>query len=199
MFRFLLRIIAFQDILRRKPRWSWKRRLLRKKPACIPAVFPSLIKQKKEEAPYLLDFFLKSESDRRGSNPRSRPWQGRALPTTPLSHICKGCCASEAGDGNRTHVSSLEGWCSTIELHPQITGCCNLRCRCLPWNAQNRNRTSDTRIFSPLLYQLSYLGLYCLMYVLQPPATKIILTSFDRTVKPFFEKIISERSTIQLL
>ena len=26
---------------------------------------------------------------------------------------------SKAGDGNRTHVSSLEGWCSTIELHPQ--------------------------------------------------------------------------------
>ena len=25
-----------------------------------------------------------------------------------------------AGDGNRTHVSSLEGWCSTIELHPHI-------------------------------------------------------------------------------
>ena len=27
-------------------------------------------------------------------------------------------------------------------------------------NAQNRNRTSDTRIFSPLLYQLSYLGIF---------------------------------------
>ena len=27
--------------------------------------------------------------------------------------------------------------------------------------AQNRNRTSDTRIFSPLLYQLSYLGINC--------------------------------------
>ena len=27
---------------------------------------------------------------------------------------------NKAGDGNRTHVSSLEGWCSTIELHPQI-------------------------------------------------------------------------------
>ena len=26
---------------------------------------------------------------------------------------------NRAGDGNRTHVSSLEGWCSTIELHPQ--------------------------------------------------------------------------------
>ena len=25
-----------------------------------------------------------------------------------------------AGDGNRTRVTSLEGWCSTIELHPQI-------------------------------------------------------------------------------
>ena len=25
-------------------------------------------------------------------------------------------------------------------------------------SAQSRNRTSDTRIFSPLLYQLSYLG-----------------------------------------
>ena len=25
--------------------------------------------------------------------------------------------------------------------------------------AQGRNRTSDTRIFSPLLYQLSYLGM----------------------------------------
>src|SRR6266566_4507078 len=26
-----------------------------------------------------------------------------------------------AGDGNRTHVASLEGWCSTIELHPPGT------------------------------------------------------------------------------
>ena len=27
-----------------------------------------------------------------------------------------------AGDGNRTHATSLEGWGSTIELHPHI--CC---------------------------------------------------------------------------
>ena len=27
--------------------------------------------------------------------------------------------------------------------------------------AQTRNRTKDTRIFSPLLYQLSYLGIFC--------------------------------------
>ena len=25
-----------------------------------------------------------------------------------------------AGDGNRTHAASLEGWNSTIELHPRI-------------------------------------------------------------------------------
>ena len=28
-------------------------------------------------------------------------------------------CRSGAGDGNRTHTTSLEGWDSTIELHPQ--------------------------------------------------------------------------------
>ena len=25
-----------------------------------------------------------------------------------------------AGDGNRTHATSLEGWDSTIELHPRV-------------------------------------------------------------------------------
>ena len=33
------------------------------------------------------DISSRYKSDRRGSNPRSRPWQGRALPTTPLSHL----------------------------------------------------------------------------------------------------------------
>ena len=33
-------------------------------------------------------------------------------------------------------------------------------CFCAAKNAQSRNRTSDTRIFSPLLYQLSYLGIW---------------------------------------
>ena len=34
-------------------------------------------------------------------------------PAELLAHV------NGAGDGNRTRVSSLEGWCSTIELHPQ--------------------------------------------------------------------------------
>lgn len=29
----------------------------------------------------------------------------------------------KAGDGNRTHISSLEGWCSTTELHPHDNAC----------------------------------------------------------------------------
>ena len=36
-------------------------------------------------------------------------------PTELLSHKTNG-----AGDGNRTHVTSLEGWRSTIELHPHV-------------------------------------------------------------------------------
>jgi hypothetical protein len=30
-----------------------------------------------------------------------------------------GCTDTGAGDGNRTRMTSLEGWSSTIELHPR--------------------------------------------------------------------------------
>ena len=43
----------------------------------------------------------------------------------PPTHGLEGRCSIQlsyrlmkAGDGNRTHVISLEGWSSTIELHP---------------------------------------------------------------------------------
>ena len=49
-----------------------------------------------------------------------------------------------AGDGNRTHVTSLEGWSSTIELHPQ--GC----------GAVDEARTRDLHLGKVALYQLSY-------------------------------------------
>ena len=46
-----------------------------------------------------------------------------------LTHGLEGRCSiqlsyrriSGAGDGNRTHAASLEGWNSTIELHPQLS------------------------------------------------------------------------------
>ena len=28
--------------------------------------------------------------------------------------------AMKAGDGNRTHLASLEGWCFTTKLHPHL-------------------------------------------------------------------------------
>ena len=77
------------------------------------------------------------QSARRGSNPRPPPWQGGAPPlshsriynvlqeipalsASPIVCYANTVLCTEAGDGNRTHVSSLEGWCSTIELHPRI-------------------------------------------------------------------------------
>ncbi len=57
-------------------------------------------------------------------------------------------------------------------------------------NAQNRNRTSDTRIFSPLLYQLSYLGIaYSLVHCF---TTKCILHDFSTSVKTFFDNILQQ-------
>ena len=40
-------------------------------------------------------------------------------PAELLAHIYAAAADDGAGDGNRTHVTSLEGWNSTIELHPQ--------------------------------------------------------------------------------
>ena len=88
-----------------------------------------------------------------------------------------------AGDGNRTHVSSLEGWCSTIELHP------HKRYEIGKSNAQNRNRTSDTRIFSPLLYQLSYLGSFRREPKL--PATSVFYMTTERMSRYSYEKRFS--------
>ena len=48
----------------------------------------------------------------------------------PLAYCLEGSCSIQlsykrilkfgAGDGNRTHTTSLEGWDSTIELHPRL-------------------------------------------------------------------------------
>ena len=62
--------------------------------------------------------------------------------TKNLKQQAIGKSLNGAGDGNRTHTASLEGWNSTIELHPHIGG---------PSGA----RTPDTLIKSQVLYQLS--------------------------------------------
>ena len=57
------------------------------------------------------------------------------------STLCAG-----AGDGNRTHVVSLEGWNSTIELHPRMGDD----------GAVDETRTRDLHLGKVALYQLSY-------------------------------------------
>ena len=49
---------------------------------------------------------------------------GEYIPPTPRK--------AGAGDGNRTHIASLEGWNSTIELHPHSVNQLDpLRCQIL--------------------------------------------------------------------
>ena len=48
----------------------------------------------------------------KGFEPPTHGLEGRCSIQLSYGHILK------AGDGNRTHISSLEGWCSTTELHP---------------------------------------------------------------------------------
>ena len=62
-----------------------------------------------------------------GSNCRPLPYQGSALPLSHMGSALTSHCVDTAhelpkagaGEGNRTLVISLEGFSSTIELHPQ--------------------------------------------------------------------------------
>ena len=54
----------------------------------------------------------------KGFEPPTHGLEGRCSIQLSYGHILVMCIKyTRAGDGNRTHVSSLEGWCSTIELH----------------------------------------------------------------------------------
>ena len=58
-----------------------------------------------------------------GFEPRTHGLEGRCSILLSYEHThSKLALMCKAGDGNRTHVSSLEGWCSTIELHPHKVG-----------------------------------------------------------------------------
>ena len=54
-----------------------------------------------------------------------------------------------AGDGNRTHTTSLEGWGSTIELHPQIEAGKTMRSHRPPHHSVNYNSISPGALSRP--------------------------------------------------
>ena len=73
-----------------------------------------------------------------------------------------------AGNGTRTHISSLEGWSTTLVLYlhaleffmnlldsPASYRRSYIRVT-YGWSGTGQNRTADTQIFSLVLYQLSY-------------------------------------------
>ncbi|MDI3534722.1 MAG: hypothetical protein PWQ82_1087 [Thermosediminibacterales bacterium] len=77
---------------------------------------------------------------------RRHPDLNRGIKVLQTSALPLGYAAMERKTGFEPAALALARRCSTTELFPQTNG------------ASGRNRTTDTRIFSPLLYQLSYRG-----------------------------------------
>ena len=92
----------------------------------------------------------------------------------------------KAGDGNRTHVSSLEGWCSTIELHPHMyyaivigvtrfelaTPCSQSRC------------SSQTEPHPVILFPKTQMGLYYVKTALSIPFRRNLCPSAQENSVP---------------
>ena len=81
-----------------------------------------------------------------------------------------------AGTGNRTRVSSLEGWCSTIELHPHN-------------GRGDRDRTCDLMVPNHARSHLRHTPIVILYSFILPhlSATKIILHDDFKSVNTFFK------------
>ena len=74
-------------------------------------------------------------------------------PAELQTHILNPLRIKKAGDGNRTHVSSLEGWCSTIELHPHEIGVTGFE----PATSWSQTRRSSQAEPHPVFYCSTYL------------------------------------------
>jgi hypothetical protein len=110
---------------------------------CSPRDFKSLASANSATSALILEATL-------GIEPRIRVLQTRAL---PLGYVAifkrtRKCPFKIMERKTRLELATptLARLCSTTELFPQKIG------------ASAQNRTADTRIFSPLLYQLSYRG-----------------------------------------
>ena len=88
----------------------------------------------------------------------------------------------KAGDGNRTHVSSLEGWCSTIELHPHVVGVTGFE----PATSWSQTRRSSQAEPHPDISFISLSLRLCVSFV-SPAATRYIIWHISQKVNRFFK------------
>ena len=88
----------------------------------------------------------------------------------------------KAGDGNRTHVSSLEGWCSTIELHPHDIGVTGFE----PATSWSQTRRSSQAEPHPDISFISLPLRLCVSFV-SPAATRYIIWHVSQKVNRFFK------------
>ncbi len=91
---------------------------------------------------------------------------------------------NKAGDGNRTHVSSLEGWCSTIELHPHIIGVTGFE----PATSWSQTRRSSQAEPHPVFF--------CRIAVVLPATQELLYGNpriLSTTFKTFFKNFSNAR------
>ena len=105
----------------------------------------------------LATFFLqykKKEMCSKGFEPPTHGLEGRCSIQLSYEHTC--LFKAKAGDGNRTHVSSLEGWCSTIELHPHNIGVTGFE----PATSWSQTRRSSQAEPHPVTHKCQFLQLF---------------------------------------
>ena len=97
----------------------------------------------------------------------------------PPTHGLEGRCSIQlsyrlmkAGDGNRTHVISLEGWSSTIELHPHDIGVTGFE-PATSWSQTRRSSQAEPHpvnkvsrfAFNPFALDARFIILHCFRFV----------------------------------
>ena len=103
--------------------------------------------------------------------------------TTPKTN-----CFRKAGDGNRTHVSSLEGWCSTIELHPHVVGVTGFE-PATSWSQTRRSSQAEPHPDGVVLYH----------FLLPLRDTRHIIYECQLNVNNFFHFFIFSSSSPETL